>query len=58
MDAEASSSFSSISPSIFDGDNYQVWVVRMEAYMEALDIWEALKDDYGISALPDNPTMA
>ncbi|KAL4035165.1 hypothetical protein IC575_003845 [Cucumis melo] len=57
MDAITSSSFSSISPLIFDGDNYQVWAVRMEAYMEALDIWEAVEEDYEIPALPDNPTM-
>ncbi|KAE8648205.1 hypothetical protein Csa_018351 [Cucumis sativus] len=31
----------------------------MEAYnMKALDIWEAVEEDYEISALPDNPTMA
>ncbi|KAA0041382.1 Retrovirus-related Pol polyprotein from transposon TNT 1-94 [Cucumis melo var. makuwa] len=30
----------------------------MEAYMEALDIWEAVEEDYEIPALPDNPTMA
>ncbi|KAL0559650.1 hypothetical protein IC582_000013 [Cucumis melo] len=58
MDAITSSSFTSISPLIFDGDNYQVWAVRMEAYMEALDIWEAVEEDYEIPALPDNPTMA
>ncbi|XP_050937962.1 uncharacterized protein LOC127148417 [Cucumis melo] len=58
MDAIASSNFSSISPLIFDGDNYQVWAVRMKAYMEALDIWEAVEENYEIPALPDNPTMA
>ncbi|XP_050935218.1 uncharacterized mitochondrial protein AtMg00810-like [Cucumis melo] len=58
MDVVASSNFSSISPLIFDGDNYQVWAVRMEAYMEALDIWEAVEEDYVIPALPDNLTMA
>ncbi|KAA0045175.1 uncharacterized protein E6C27_scaffold30G001760 [Cucumis melo var. makuwa] len=58
MDAITSSSFTSISPLIFDGDNYQVWAVRMEAYMEALDIWEAVEEDYEIPTLPDNPTMA
>ncbi|GMI87552.1 hypothetical protein HRI_002424500 [Hibiscus trionum] len=58
MDLEASSGFSSISPPVFDGDNYQVWAVRMEAYMEALDIWEAVEEDYEIPALPNNPTMA
>ncbi|KAA0059661.1 Retrovirus-related Pol polyprotein from transposon TNT 1-94 [Cucumis melo var. makuwa] len=58
MDAVASSNFSSISPSIFNGDNYQVWTVRMEAYMETLDIWKAMEEDYVILALLDNPTMA
>ncbi|KAK5830757.1 hypothetical protein PVK06_014552 [Gossypium arboreum] len=52
MDVEASSSFSSISPPVFDGDNYQVWAVRMEVYMEALDIWEVVEDDYEIPTLP------
>uniref|UniRef100_A0A0V0GFQ1 Putative ovule protein n=1 Tax=Solanum chacoense TaxID=4108 RepID=A0A0V0GFQ1_SOLCH len=33
---------SSITPPIFDGENYQVWVVRMEAYMDACDLWEAV----------------
>ncbi|KAG8472150.1 hypothetical protein CXB51_036780 [Gossypium anomalum] len=58
MDVEASFSFSSISPSVFDGDNYQVSAVCMEAYMEALDIWGAVEEDYEIPALPHNPTMA
>ncbi|KAL0415733.1 UNVERIFIED_CONTAM: hypothetical protein Slati_3405200 [Sesamum latifolium] len=58
MDVEATSSFSSITPPVFDGNNYQVWTVRMEAYMEALDIWEAVEEDYEIPVLPENPTMA
>jgi len=36
---EADSSFSTIAPPIFNGDNYQMWAVRMEAYLEALDLW-------------------
>jgi len=34
------SNFSAMTPPIFDGDNYQMWVVRMETYLEALDLWE------------------
>ena len=30
----------------------------METYLEALDLWEAVKDDYEVLALPINPTMA
>ena len=55
---EAETSFSSIVPPVFDGDNYQIWVVRMETYLDALDLWEAVEEDYEIPALPNNPTMA
>ncbi|XP_038889291.1 uncharacterized protein LOC120079198 [Benincasa hispida] len=58
MDIQASSNFSSISPPVFNGDNYQVWAVHMMAYMEALDIWEAMEKDYEIPDLLNNPTMA
>ncbi|KAH9793968.1 DUF4219 domain-containing protein [Citrus sinensis] len=40
---EAEASFSAIAPTVFDGNNYQLWVVRMETYLEALDLWEAIK---------------
>ncbi|KAL0408194.1 UNVERIFIED_CONTAM: hypothetical protein Sradi_1753800 [Sesamum radiatum] len=57
MDVEAISSFSSITSPVFDGNKYQVWAICMEAYMEALDIWEAVEEDYEIPVLPENPTM-
>ena len=56
MDAE--SSFFALAPPIFDGDNYKIWAVRMETYLEALDLWEAVEKDYEITPLPNNPTMA
>lgn len=52
---EGESSFSSIAPPIFDGENYQVWAVRIEAYMDACDRWEAV-EDYEVFPLPGNPT--
>nr|KYP62110.1 hypothetical protein KK1_016634 [Cajanus cajan] len=30
----------------------------METYLEALDLWEAVAEDYEILSLPENPTMA
>ena len=56
MDIEAS--FSSIAPSVFDGENYHIWVVRMECYLDALDLWEAIEEDYKVLSLSDNPTIA
>ena len=54
---EAETSFSSIAPPVFNGDNYQIWAVRMETYLEALDLWEAVEEDYDVPVLPNNPTM-
>ena len=54
---ETKVSFSSYAPPVFNGDNYQLWAVWMETYLEALDLWEAMEEDYEIPALPNNPTM-
>ncbi|KAF3640672.1 hypothetical protein T459_15332 [Capsicum annuum] len=56
MDAETS--FSPIAPPVFNGDNYQVWAVRMETYLDSLDLWEVVEEDYNVPTLPNNPTMA
>jgi len=56
MDDE--SGFSNVAPPLFDGNNYDIWAVKMEAYLEALDIWEAIDENYEVPSLPNNPTMA
>ncbi|KAL4386225.1 hypothetical protein GQ457_09G026620 [Hibiscus cannabinus] len=53
---EGESNFSFIAPPTFDGDNYPVWAICMETYMEVVDLWEAVEDDYEIPPLPTNPT--
>ena len=55
MDSE--SSFTHISPPIFNEENFQLWAVRMETHLEALDLWEAVEEDYEVPPLPNNPTM-
>ncbi|KAL4367430.1 hypothetical protein GQ457_05G026480 [Hibiscus cannabinus] len=54
---EGESNFSFIAPPTFDGDNYPVWAVRVETYMEVVDTWEAVEDDYEIPPLPTNPIV-
>ena len=49
--------FSSIDPPVFDGENYQIWAVRMKSYLDALDLWEAVEEDYEVLPLPDNTTI-
>lgn len=45
-----------LTPSAFYRKNYQIWAIRMETYMEALDPLEALEEDYEVSTLSENPT--
>ncbi|XP_019242094.1 PREDICTED: uncharacterized protein LOC109222159, partial [Nicotiana attenuata] len=54
---ETEMSFSQLAPPVFDGENYQLWAVRMETYLEALDLWEAVEEDYDVLSLPNNPTV-
>ena len=49
--------FSSIDPPVFDGENYQIWAVRMKSYLDARDLWEAVEEDYEVLPLPDNTTI-
>ncbi|XP_031387078.1 uncharacterized protein LOC116200368 [Punica granatum] len=51
------SSMSAIAPLVFDGENYHAWAVKMAAYMEGSDLWEAIEQNYEVTSLPDNPTM-
>ena len=55
---ESETNFSAIAPTAFDGKNYQMWAIRMETYLETLDLWETVEEDYEVPALPANSTMA
>ncbi|KAL6317815.1 hypothetical protein AAG906_030569 [Vitis piasezkii] len=35
-----------IASSILDGDNYETWAVRMTVHLQALDVWEAMEENY------------
>lgn len=35
----------------------KIITLKMETYLEALDLWEAMKEDYEVPLLPNNPTM-
>ena len=54
---ETETTFSQVVPPVFVGDNYQAWAIRMTVHLEALDLWEAVDEDYDILPLPVNPTM-
>ena len=56
MDSETP--FTALAPPMFNGENYHIWAARMEAHLEANDLWEAIEEDYEVPPLPANPTMA
>ena len=45
-------------PPVFNRENYQTWAIRMTVHLQALDVWEAIEEDYEISPLGANPTVA
>jgi len=47
-----------ISLSLFDDKHYYLWAVRMEAYLDVCDLWEAVEDVYEVPPLLDNPMVA
>ncbi|XP_031404434.1 uncharacterized protein LOC116213566 [Punica granatum] len=49
--------FSTISPPVFNGENYETWEIKMKAFVEGADLWEAVAEDYEVAPLPDNPTI-
>ena len=51
-------SLNALAPLVFDGINYQVWAGRMEAYLDASDMWEAVSEEYEVLPLSKNPSMA
>nr|CAN68520.1 hypothetical protein VITISV_011970 [Vitis vinifera] len=47
-----------VAPSVLDGDNYETWAVRMTVHLQALDVWEAVEENYEVPPLGANPTFA
>ncbi|GMJ12489.1 hypothetical protein HRI_004918100 [Hibiscus trionum] len=45
-------------PSVFNGQNYKTCAIRMTVHMQALDVCDAVEEDYEITPLPANPTVA
>lgn len=48
-------SFNSTALPVFDGTDYQVWAVKMEAYLDANDLWEAEEEVYEVPPMTNHP---
>nr|CAN71522.1 hypothetical protein VITISV_037360 [Vitis vinifera] len=53
----ASNNISLLAPQIFAGENYRIWSVKMQMYLEAFDLWEVVVHK-PIAPLPTNLTLA
>ena len=45
-------------PFIFKCENYQIYSVKMQVFLDAYEPWETMKEDKPLVALPANPTLA
>ncbi|XP_006601625.1 uncharacterized protein [Glycine max] len=55
---EGETSYTAGSPPFFDGEEYELWAARMTTHLEALDLWEAVEENYDVSELPLDPMVA
>lgn len=50
-------SFSTTASPVFYEENYQVWTVKIQAYLEVCDLGEAVEKEYEVLPLLKNLTM-
>jgi hypothetical protein len=43
--------------SVFTGQHFGVWAVKMETYLKAFDLWETVESDKQTTQLENNPTI-
>ncbi|KAK5774741.1 uncharacterized protein LOC108477637 [Gossypium arboreum] len=54
----SSSGFSPAPPSVFNGEDYHIWVIKMKTYLQKFDLWEVIKSKVEPAPLRANPTVA
>ncbi|XP_022866221.1 uncharacterized protein LOC111386024 [Olea europaea var. sylvestris] len=54
----ASGGFTAPLPSVFTGENYGFWAVKMKTYLRAYDLWEITENGTEPPPLRANPTIA
>jgi hypothetical protein len=57
LEIKANSIISHGLPPVFNNDNYETWAIRITILLEALDLWEAVEENYIVPDLPANPTI-
>lgn len=55
---DSKTSWFKLTPPIFDGNNYQQRIVKMETYLEALNLWKDVEENYEVVPVSNNPTIS
>ncbi|GLT95077.1 hypothetical protein SLE2022_127820 [Rubroshorea leprosula] len=45
-------------PPLFTGKNYDVWAIKMKAFLKGNDVWDSVEKGFNPSRLPQNPSVA
>ena len=53
----ASNPFSQMLP-VLNGENYQMWAIKMKTHFKALSLWEVVEREADPTPLVQNPTLA
>ncbi|XP_044473243.1 uncharacterized protein LOC123201750 [Mangifera indica] len=48
---------SSMSPPIYNGENYHIWAVKMKAFLRGLGLWQYVEEEKQPFPLGPNPTL-
>ncbi|XP_012477471.1 uncharacterized protein LOC105793081 [Gossypium raimondii] len=51
-------SFTPPPPPVFTGEYYHIWIVKMNTYLQAHDLWSVIENDAEPPSLRANPTIA
>ncbi|GKV46536.1 hypothetical protein SLEP1_g53512 [Rubroshorea leprosula] len=45
-------------PPLFTGKNYDVWAIKMKAFLKGNDVWDSVENGFNPPRLPQNPSVA
>ncbi|GKV29221.1 hypothetical protein SLEP1_g38166 [Rubroshorea leprosula] len=43
---------------LFTGQNYNIWAIKMKAFLRGNDVWDSVENGFNPLRLPNNPTVA
>ncbi|KAJ8775228.1 hypothetical protein K2173_020232 [Erythroxylum novogranatense] len=53
----STSNSATLLPPNFNGENYQVWIVKMKAHLKGIGLWQWVKEERKLPSLGNNPIL-